>query len=93
MVMGYKKRSAIAKLRQDIWNDALTCLMSSVYHHFIKYRICSGNSLALELLGEWYVGGSCFTRGTNLPSERLCQLSQGCFGNCYGDESRLSFIG
>ena len=60
MVMGYKKRSAIAKLRQDIWNDALTCLISSVYHQIHNlFRQFTG----LGALGGVVCGGILLYKG------------------------------
>ena len=54
--MGYKKRSAIAKLRQDIWNDAL----KPVYHQIQNlFRQFTG----LGALGGVVCGGILLYKG------------------------------
>ena len=45
----------------------------------------SGNSLAWEHLGEWFVGESCSTRAMNLPSKLSCQPYLGFHASTSGD--------
>ena len=53
-------------------------------------RMFSGNSLAWELLGEWFVGASCFTRAMNQPSNLSCPLSLGSHANFSGDGFKVA---
>ena len=45
----------------------------------------SGNSLAWEHLGEWFVGESCSTRAMNLLSKLSCQPYLGFHASTSGD--------
>ena len=77
--MGYKKRSAMAKIRQDTF---LCCYAYCIIHQLQNF---SGNSLAWEQLEEGFVEVSCSIRAMNLPSELSCQLSLGSQANCSSD--------